>query len=71
MVVYRYSKKQEEIKMKREKRTLVNIGYNEYGEFMEVWEAEEKTIYKTYQNNGWIRTNIHWNDGTYEELYSR
>lgn len=35
-------------------------------------ESNEKYYkVKTKQNNGWIRTNIYWEDGTIEELYEK
>lgn len=29
----------------------------------------DKIVYVTYQNNGWVRRNIYYRDGSSEELY--
>lgn len=30
---------------------------------------DEKATITTCQKNGWLRINVYWKDGTYEELY--
>lgn len=44
-------------------------GNNEDGEHVIVSIDKEKAIVKTAQYNGFIRVNVYWKDGTYEELY--
>ena len=45
-------------------------GNNEDGEHVIVSIDKEKATIRTAQHNGFIRTNVYWKDGTYEELYS-
>ena len=47
------------------------IGENEDGEKVIVSIDEESAEVKTLQDNGWIRINIYYPDGTEEELYTR
>lgn len=42
----------------------VIVGFQKFGD-------ESAYVLTTYQNNGWSRTNIYHEDGTYEELYDR
>lgn len=41
---------------------IITIGYDEDAQ-MEFYDVH------TYQHNGWIRSNIYWEDGTIEELF--
>lgn len=49
------------------------VGANENDEVILVclvdMDGEKVIKWTTYQNNGWIRINYYWNDGTGEELY--
>ena len=47
------------------------VGENEDGEKVIVSIDEESAEIKTLQDNGWIRINIYYPDGTEEELYTR
>ena len=44
-------------------------GTNELGEDTMVSITSEKIVVETNQTNGWVRKNVYWRDGTYEELY--
>ncbi len=44
-------------------------GTNEEMEDILISICKERIDVVTYQNNGWIRKNIYWRDGTCEELY--
>ena len=49
---------------------------NENGEYVSVHtytneEGETVKQYRTYQNNGWIRINEYYPDGTITETYER
>lgn len=48
---------------------------NQDGEFVEVNKAmnADGKLYRaiTYQNNGWIRTNVYYEDGNVDELYKK
>lgn len=46
-------------------------GRNEDGLFVIVTIDSESASIRTLQENGWIRENIYYPDGTEEELYSR
>jgi len=47
------------------------IGENSDGEKVIVSIDEESAEIKTLQDNGWIRVNVYYPDGTEEELYRR
>lgn len=49
----------------------IRASYNEHGENVVVYRAEDATITETYQDNGWIRVNIKHDDGCEEETYKR
>lgn len=47
------------------------FGNNEEGEDVIISINEDNITLQTLQDNGWIRTNVLWRDGTTEELYDR
>lgn len=47
------------------------FGQNMYGEHITMSICEDKMTVMTYQNNGWVRENIYYNDYTAEELYHK
>ena len=44
-------------------------GENEDGERTDISIFKEKIMCSTMQQNGWVRRNIYWRDGTREEFY--
>lgn len=44
-------------------------GKNQDGEAVLVSISKDNIAVRTYQNNGWIRINTYWRDGTTEETY--
>lgn len=52
---------------------LPAVGTNENDEAISICFVDidgEKVIkWTTYQDNGWVRINYYWNDGTVEEMY--
>ena len=44
-------------------------GKNENGEDIQISIFEDRIILVTYQENGWVRENWYWEDGTVEELF--
>ena len=65
----------QEIKRITEENDHSMIYMNEDGEYVHVKlitdENGSRYEVETMQNNGWIRTNICWEDGTIEELYKK
>ena len=49
----------------------MTIGQNEKGETVTISIFHDKIITKTYQDNGWIRTNYYYRDGSSEELFDK
>lgn len=49
----------------------LRASYNEDGENVVVYRTDDATVTETYQDNGWIRVNIEYDDGFTEELYKR
>lgn len=47
------------------------VGIDEDGSPVIVSIDENEATIQTLQNNGWIRVNIYYKDGTVEELYKR
>ena len=47
------------------------IGKNDCGETTMTSIRRDNIVMETSQNNGWIRKNVLWRDGTTEELYGR
>jgi hypothetical protein len=45
------------------------LGTNELGEHTRTSIFKDKIVVVTYQKNGWVRENVYWRDGTYEEVY--
>lgn len=45
------------------------LGHNEDGEVVSTSINHDNIVVETFQKNGWIRTNVYWEDGTIEELY--
>ncbi len=48
----------------------VLVGTNENGEDTITTIEKDYIEVETNQNNGWIRRNVYWRDGTTEELYN-
>lgn len=46
-------------------------GKNKDGEHIQISVNKDNITVETFQNNGWTRENIYWNDYTTEELYHR
>ena len=46
-------------------------GINDEGEHTLTSVNNDNITVQTFQNNGWMRENIYWKDGTFEELFSR
>lgn len=46
-------------------------GKNEDNENILISINEHNITVQTFQNNGWLRTNIYHDDGTIEELYDK
>lgn len=46
-------------------------GKNDDGEETMVSIGEDNIIMETCQNNGWLRENTYWKDGTVEESYHK
>lgn len=46
-------------------------GTSEHGEDVYISIFHDKIVTSTTQDNGWIRKNIYWRDGTREELFER
>ena len=44
-------------------------GTNEDMEQVSISIAKDRIDVVTYQDNGWIRRNVYWRDGTREELF--
>ena len=44
-------------------------GENQHGEFISIAIWPDNIILTTYQDNGWIRKNYYWRDGTIEEIF--
>ena len=44
-------------------------GENENGERTDISIFKDKIVCSTMQQNGWVRQNVYWRDGTREELY--
>lgn len=44
-------------------------GRNEIGEDIEISIFEDRIICITFQENGWVRENWYWEDGTVEEMF--
>lgn len=49
----------------------IRASYNEHGENVVVYRTDDAIVTETYQDNGWIRVNIEYDDGYTEELYKR
>ncbi len=47
------------------------VGNNEDNQVIIVTIDEESASIRTLQENGWIRENIYYRDGSEEELYTR
>lgn len=47
------------------------FGQNDKGEDVIISVNKDNITVETFQTNGWIRTNILWDDGLSEELYDR
>lgn len=47
------------------------IGRNDFGETTMTSIGRDNIVMETFQDNGWIRKNVLWRDGTTEELYGR
>lgn len=45
------------------------FGKNCYGEDVKISICRDSITTETYQNNGYTRINLYWNDFTVEELY--
>lgn len=45
------------------------FGKNENGEDVRLSVYSDRIVCVTYQNNGWLRKNVYWRDGTCEEFY--
>ena len=45
------------------------LGENENGESIEISIFEDNISVRTYQNNGWTRLNVYYEDGSSEELF--
>ena len=46
-------------------------GKNEVGENLIISINKDNITVQTLQNNGWVRTNVYYDDGVIEELYER
>lgn len=44
-------------------------GTNENGETTHISIFKDRILCSTMQQNGWVRKNIYWRDGTREEMY--
>ena len=47
------------------------VGHNMEDELNEIEIKEFKVEVHTHQKNGWIRTNVYWDDGTSEEMFEK
>lgn len=45
------------------------FGKNEFGEEVEISVFKDKIVTVTFQENGWSRKNIYYNDFTCEEIF--
>ena len=45
------------------------LGENTDGETIEVGIFKDRISVRTYQNNGWTRLNVYYEDGSREELF--
>ncbi len=45
------------------------LGSNENMEDTTISISRDKIVYVTFQNNGWVRKNVYWRDGTTEEIF--
>ena len=45
------------------------FGENQDGEDQRISIGQENIFVDTFQNNGWVRRNVFWYDGTVEEIY--
>ena len=47
------------------------VGQNMDDELNEIEIKDGRIEVRTHQKNGWIRTNVYWDDGTSEELFDK
>ena len=47
------------------------FGKNEDGESVLISVNKDNITVETFQDNGWVRQNVYWEDGTTEELYRK
>ena len=48
---------------------VMHTGTNEDGEDVSISVYNDTIIVVTYQNNGWVRKNFYYSDGSSEELF--
>lgn len=60
-----------ELMKKADEFTEPCVGENSEGERVLISVNHDNITVQTFQNNGWLRENIYWNDCTIEELYHR